>query len=172
MAIYIIGNGPMQTTAAFASVSTGNTIKTMLQVKPGARQTLRILEWGISFNGSAAATPGSVELIETNVAATVTASATADITRLDGDAITTGDPVTSSAIFEVGTSATGYTATSEGSITTVRNLDGPQFIAPTNQYIKQFPLGQEPLIQPASFMRIRVTFGTAVNCYCYVKVQS
>jgi hypothetical protein len=170
MSIYLIGNGPMQTTAAFATVSTGNTIKTMLQVKPGATQTLRILEWGISFDGSAAATPGKVELIETNVAATVTASAAADITKLDAEALLAGDPTTSN--IAVGTTSTGYTATSEGSITTVRNLAGPQFIAPTNQFIQQFPLGQEPIIQAGLFARIRVTFGTAVNCYCYMKVQA
>jgi hypothetical protein len=168
MALYLIGNGPMQTTAAFATVSTGNTIKTLLQVKPGSTQTIRIVEWGISFDGSAAATPGKVELIETDVAATVTASAAADITKLDFDALSAGDPTT--AIFAVGTTSTGYTSTSEGSITTVRNLDGPQLIAPTNQFIKQFPLGQEPVIQPGKFARIRVTFGTAVNAYCYMKL--
>lgn len=170
MAIYLIGNGPMQTTAAFATVTTGNTIKTMLQVKPGTTQTLRIIEWGISFDGSAAATPGKVELIETDVAATVTATAAADITKLDFEAIAAGDPTT--AIIAVGTTSTGYTSTSEGSITAVRNLDGPQLIAPTNQYVKQFPLGQEPVIQPGKFARIRVTFGTAVNAYCYMKVQA
>ena len=168
MAIYVIANGPMQTTAAFVKVTTGTAIKTMLQVKPGATQSVKIVEWGISFDGSSAATPGQVELIETDVAATVTASAAADLTKLDSDALNSGDPTTN--MFSVGTSATGYTATVEGSITTVRNLCAPQLIAPTNQFIMQFPLGQEPIIQPAKFMRIRVTFGTAVNAYCYVKV--
>jgi hypothetical protein len=36
MALYLIPNGPMQTTAAFAPVTTGTAIKTMLQVKPSA----------------------------------------------------------------------------------------------------------------------------------------
>lgn len=170
MSLYLIGNGPMQTTAAFAVVTTGNAIKTLLQVKPGTTQTLRIVEWGISFDGSAAATPGKIELIETDVAATVTASAAADITKLDSDALNSGDPTT--AIFAVGTSATGYTGTAEGTITAVRNLAGPQLIAPTNQFIEQFPLGQEPVIQPSKFARIRVTFGAAVNAYCYMKLMA
>lgn len=166
---YLIGNGPMQTTAAFATVTTGTAIKTMLQVKPGATVVARIIEWGISFDGSAAATPGKIELIETDVAATVTASVTADITKYDGAALMGGDPVT--ALISVGTAATGYTATVEGSTTSVRNLDGPQLIAPTSQFVKQFPLGREPIIQAAKFARVRVTFGTAVNAYCYMIVE-
>ena len=169
MALYLIGNGPMQTTAAFAKVGTTAAIKTLLQVKLGATTIGRIVEWGISFDGSAAATPGQVELIETDVAATVTASVANDITKLDPDAIAQGDPTT--ALIAVGTSATGYTASAEGTITAVRNLDGPQLIAPTNQFIKQFPLGREPIIQNGKFARIRVTFGAAINAYCYMVVQ-
>lgn len=169
MALYLIGNGPMQTTSSFATVTTGTSLKTMLQVKPGATNSIAITEWGISFDGSAAATPGKIELIETDVAGTVTASVAADLTKLDSDALNSGDPTTSN--ISVGTSATGYTCTSEGSITAVRNLCGPQLIAPTNQFVIQFPLGQEPIIQPAKFMRVRVLFGAAVNCYTYVKVR-
>jgi hypothetical protein len=169
MARYLIANGPMQTTAAFATVATGTSIKTMLQVKPGTTNAIKIVEWGISFDGSAAATPGKVELIETDVAATVTASVANDITKYDADALNGGDPTTS--LIAVGTTSTGYTASGEGSITAVRNLDGPQFIAPTNQYIKQFPLGERPVIQPSKFARIRVTFCTTVNCYCYMIIE-
>jgi phosphoribosylaminoimidazole (AIR) synthetase len=122
LALYLIGNGAMPTTAAFVAVTTGTAIKTMLQVKPGATTVLKIIEWGISFDGSAAATPGKVELIETDVAATVTASVANDITKYDPAAIAQGDPTT--ALIAVGTSSTGYTATAEGSITAVRNLAG------------------------------------------------
>jgi hypothetical protein len=87
---YLIGNGPMQTTAAFATVTTGTAIKTMLQFKPLV--PAKIIEWGISFDGSAAATPGKVELIETDVAATVTASVNNDLTKWNGDAVQFGDP--------------------------------------------------------------------------------
>lgn len=170
MALYIIANGPMQTTAAFATVTTGTSIKTMLQVKPGSTQTMRVVEYGFSFDGSAAATPGKIELIETDVAATVTASVANDITKLDGDAIAAGDPTT--AVFSVGTSATGYTATVEGSITSVRNLHAPQLVAPTNGFLYQIPLGDEPVIQAGKFARIRMTFGAAVNAYCYMKLRT
>lgn len=169
MALYLLGNGPQQTTAAFAAVTTGTAIKTMMQIKPSATIQMAIVEWGISFDGSAAATPGKVELIETDVAATVTAYVAADITKLDSDALMGGDPTTN--LIQVGTTSSGYTSSGEGSITAVRNLDGPQFIAPTTQYKWQFPLGQEPVVQISKFARIRVTFGTAVNCYCYMKVR-
>jgi hypothetical protein len=169
MALYLIPNGPMQTAAAPASVTTGTAVKTLLQVKPGATVRAKIVEWGISFDGSAATTPGKVELIETDAAATVTASVAADITKLDDAALLGGDPTT--ALISVGTTSTGYTASGEGTITTTRDLDGPQLIAPTNQFVKQFPLGREPVIQAAKFARIRVTFAAAVNAYCYMIVE-
>lgn len=169
MARYLIANGPMQTTAAFAKVATGTSIKTMLQVKPGATVAARVVEWGISFDGSAAATPIAVEFIETDVAATVTASVANDITKYDDAAIAGGDPTT--ALIAVGTTSTGYTSSGEGSITAVRNLDAPQLVAPTNQYIKQFPLGERPLIQASKFARIRVTAGTSVGAYCYMILE-
>lgn len=169
MAIYLIGNGPMQTTAAFAPVTTGTAIKTLLQVKPSATVLAKIIEWGISFDGFAAALPIRVELIETDVAATVTASAANDITKVDSDALMGGDPTTN--LIQVGTTATGYTSTAEGSITALRNLDAPQFISPMNQFIKQFPLGNEPTIQISKFARIRVTAGAAVNAYCYMVLK-
>ena len=169
MALFLLANGPMQTTAAFAPVTTGTSIKTMLQFKPSATVIARIVEWGCSFDGSAAATPGKIELIETDVAATVTAMVAADITKLDSDALGGGDPTTN--LIQCGTTSTGYTSTSEnGAIAVVRNLD-VQLIAGTNQYVKQFPLGREPVIQINKFARIRMTFANAVNAYCYMVVQ-
>lgn len=169
MPLYLLNNGPMQTTAAPSSVATGTAIKTLLQFKASATLQAKIIEWGISFDASAAATPGKVELIETDVAATVTAFVAADLTKYDSDALMGGDPTTN--LIQVGTTASGYTASGEGSITSVRDLDGPQLIAPSNQFIKQFPLGREPIIQISKFARIRVTFGTTVNAFCYMIVQ-
>lgn len=168
MALYTIYNGPSPTTAAQVAVTTGATIKTLLQLKASGTKTAKIVEWGISFDGSAAATPIKVELLETDVAATVTASAAADINKIDADALAGGDPTTN--LIQVGTTSTGYTSSSEGSITVVREFD-VQFIAPTNQYVKQFPLGREPVIQVGKFGRIRVTAGSAVNAYCYMTVE-
>ncbi|MDB5344271.1 MAG: hypothetical protein JWP89_2648 [Schlesneria sp.] len=168
MALFLIANGPSPTTAAQVPVTTGTSIKTLLQVKPSATAVARIVEWGISFDGFAAALPIRVELIETDVAATVTAHVAAGIVRIDAEALHGGDPTTN--LFPVGTTSTGYTASGEGSITASRVLD-VQFIPPTNQFVKQFPLGREPIIDLSKFARIRVTAGTAVNAYCYMIVE-
>jgi hypothetical protein len=169
MGLFLMANGPMQTTAEFAKVASGTSLKTMMQFKPSATIVARITEWGISFDGSAAATPGTVELIETDVAATVTAYVANDITKQDSDALMGGDPTTN--LIQVGITSSGYTASAEGSITAVRNLDAPQLIAPTNQFVKQFPLGSEPVVQINKFARIRVRFGTSVNLFCYIVVR-
>lgn len=165
MALYTIQNGPMPTTASFAAVTTGTSIKTMLQLKPF--NVCKIVEWGISFDGSAAATPIEVELLDTGtVFGTVTASADADVMKLDG----AEGAVASVAGLTMGTSATGYTCTSEGSITATKLFD-VQFIAPTNQYVKQFPLGREPKCIIGNAVRIRVKAGTAVNAICYMVIE-
>lgn len=165
--LYQIYNGAMPTTVAQVPVTTGTAIKTMLQVKLGTQTKGKIVEWGISFDGSAAATPGKCELLESGtIFGTVTASAAADITKLgDPNGV---DPTTSN--FIVGTSATGYTCTVEGSIVAVRMFDA-QLIAPTNQYVKQFPLGREPVLNVSTAGRIRVTFGAAINAYCYMTIE-
>jgi hypothetical protein len=82
--LVLIQNGAMPTTAGPVSVATGTAIKTMLQVKLAAGITGKVVEWGVSFDGSAAATPIKCELVETGtVFATVTASVANDITRLN-----------------------------------------------------------------------------------------
>lgn len=169
MAQYLIFNGAAPTTASQAAVTTGTSIKTLLQVKPGATQTVKIKEWGISFDGSSAATPGIVELCITDVAATVTAHVAGGLHKQDAAALNSGDPTTN--MFSVGTTGTGYTASGEGTVGSVRQMDVQQ-ISGTNQYVKQFPLGDEPIIQPGEFMRVRVKFGAAVNAITYVKVEA
>lgn len=155
----------MPTTAAFAKVTTGTAIKTMLQLKPF--NVARIIEWGISFDGFAAATPGQVELIDTGtVFGTVTASADADIMKFDG----AEGAVASVAGLTLGTSATGYTCTAEGSITATKIYD-MQLLPPTAPYVKQFPLGYQPKLIIGNALRIRVTFGAAINCYCYCIIE-
>lgn len=155
--LYIAYNGVSSAlTAAMAPVTTGTALKTLLQVATPSTRTIRVIEWGISFDGSSAATPGKVELIETDVAATVTSVTPTKF----------NDPNAPASLCVGGASATGHTATAEGTITATRLLDY-QLIAPTSQYIKQFPLGRECEVAVSKFLRIRVTFGTAVNAVCY-----
>lgn len=165
MALYTINNGPMPTTASFAAVTTGTAIKTLLQIKPF--NIVKIKEWGISFDGSAAATPIEVELLDTGaIFATVTASVDADVYKFDG----AEGAVASVAGLTLGTTATGYTSSGEGSIVATKLFD-TQFIAPTGQYVKQFPLGLEPKCIIGNSVRIRVKAGTAVNAICYMVLE-
>jgi hypothetical protein len=166
MARFLIPNG-VAIASMLPKVTTGTALKTMLQVKAGAVLKFKVVEWGISFDASAAAVPIQCELIETGVvAATVTAHVTAGIHRVgdpDGE-----DPVGNAII--VGTAATGYTATAEGTITATRLFD-PQLVAPTGQYVKQWPLGREPVVNHDAILRIRVLAPVAVNCECYVEIE-
>ncbi len=165
MARYKIFNGAMPTTAKFVAVTTGTSIKTLLQLKPFNQ--CKIVAWGISFDGYTAATPINVELLETGtVFGTVTASVDADCVKLSG----ADQAVASVAGLTMGTSATGYTCTSEGTITTTRLFDA-QLVAPTNQYIYQFPLGQEPVLVIGNACRIRVHAPAAVNAICWIEVE-
>ena len=132
MALYLIGNGARPGAAAPVAVTTGTVIKTMLQVQPSATKPLRVVEWGISFDGSAAATPVNCELIQCTGAATVTAHVTGGIHRLDGEAILggmeagwiyTASDVSGSSVTDItgngntitlqGTASTGSTAPSD-----------------------------------------------------------
>jgi hypothetical protein len=154
-------NGPAPTTTAMSKVATGTSLKTLLQIAPPSSSNLTVIEWGISFDGSSAATPIQVELIEVDVAATVTAYVAADIVKLN-------QPGGIASQITLGVTASGYTSTSEGSITASRLLDY-QLVAPTNQYVLQKPLGRDWTIQASKFLRVRVTAGASVSALCYVE---
>lgn len=165
MTLYIAFNGAMPTTAAMAPVATGTTIKTHLQISAPATQKLSVVEWGVSFDGFAAALPIRCELVETGtVAATgLTAHAAAGVQPYKDS----GAPASA---VTLGTGNTGHAAgvtPTEGTITATRYGD-LQFIAPTNQYVKQWPLGREFEVAISRFLRIRITAATSVGCYCYV----
>lgn len=169
MGLYYVQNGAMPTTTQFAGVTTGTGLKTMLQIKLGGstNQVGKIVEWGISFDGSAAATPITVELLSTKtVNATITEFVAADIINLgdpNAGAVTDDFPLA----FTAAGDESGYTATAEGTITATRPFD-TQLIAPTNQYVKQYPLGREPIFRNDEYVRIRVKAGAAVNAICYI----
>lgn len=173
--LYLIQNTTGTTTAAPVKQPTGTAIRTMLQVALSSTfPAARVVEWGCSFDGSAAATPGEIELVETGtVFATVsTASAVGDIIPWNDPNAPANTSGSSGVPFNLGTALTGFATASgtEGSITATREFDS-QLIAPTNQYVKQFPLGREPELKPGNCLRIRVTFGASVNMYCYVIIE-
>lgn len=147
-------------TAPVASVATAavqGTPKTILQVHPGPNK-IRVIEWGYLL-AAAPPAPLTIELVETgNVFATVTAG---NITNYND---TTG-PVSQGVL---GTSATGFNASAEGTITASRLLAMTQ---ETGMYFKQqFPLGREPEVNAGYALRLRATPGSAVavNMWAYI----
>ncbi|WP_405490519.1 hypothetical protein [Nocardia sp. NBC_00511] len=155
---FIVWNGATAAlTGALASVATGTSVKTMLQLKPTTN--IAILEWGYSFD----AVPTSlvkVELITTGtVAATVTAYASGDVIKYD-------DAGSAASAISLGTSASGYTASAEGTITSTRPLaDRTEW---GQSFSQQFPLDREPGVQANDLLRIRMTTATTINALCYV----
>jgi hypothetical protein len=155
--IYFTANGASPTTAALVKISTGTSILTMLQITNSAVRPLKIVEWGVSFDGSAAATPIECELIDTGTIAGGSMNA--------GFAATYDDPNAPASTV----SSTQYwkSAQTEGTITSVRYAD-LQLVAPTGQYVKQWPLGREFQLPVSHILRVRLTAAAAVNCYTYI----
>jgi hypothetical protein len=160
-------NGPAPTTAAQVAVTTGTVIKTMLQIATPATRQLTLISWGFSLTAPPATTStGIVELLDTDVAATVTAHVAAGVQPL-----VPGQPAS---LMTLGTGATGYTATAEGSTTASRVHDvievpgltaGGDGIAP---YVFQWMPDERPIIAVSRFLRVRVTFAAAVSMITYV----
>jgi hypothetical protein len=148
------------TTAAPIPVTTGTAIKTMLQVAPPATKKITVIAWGITFDGISAALPIKCELVETDVAATVTAHVAAGITLFAG-------PNDEASLVTLGASATGFTASAEGTVAATRMLDFQQ-VPPNGGYMVQYPQGREPVVRISKFLRIRVTAPAAVNAHCWV----
>lgn len=159
MALYIVWSSASPTTASQAVTATGTGIKTLLQILTPSTQDIEVVEWGISFDGSAAATPGICELIQCDVAATGGTSYTPEKYGVGSAA--------RPSLCVGGTGATGFGFSAEGTITDTLVYDG-QLIAPTTQYVKQFPLGREPWVPVSKSLRVRVKFGTTVNALAYI----
>jgi hypothetical protein len=174
---YMVYNSAQATTAAPVKQPTGTAIRTMVQLAPLASgYPIRIIEWGCSFDASAVAAPGQVELFATTVAATMsTAYAAGDVQpygdRLNTPANTAG---TSGAPLSLSTTLSGFAtaAVTEGSVANYRGFDLQMLDPFSTPYVKQFPLGREPQLGGNSatqeYLRCRMTFGTGVNAYIYV----
>ena len=157
-------NAAMPTTAAIAKVTTGTTIKTMLQIATPSTRQCQLVSWGYTLDAVPGSTGGIIELIQTDVAATVTAHVASGVQPLD--------PNAPASLMTLGTSATGYTASAEGSITAVRTFDtdmipGTAGAVPVN-YDYQWMPDERPIVAISKFLRIRVTFAAAVNMLCWV----
>jgi hypothetical protein len=153
----------MPTTAAQATVATGTAIKTMLQISTPSTRQIRILAWGFTVNTNSAG-GGIIELIETDVAATVTAHVAAGVQPLI--------PGAPASLVTLGTANTGYTASAEGTTTASRVFDVVDLIAdsaaPSLKHDREFVPGREHVVAVSKFLRVRSTTANTVNMHCYI----
>jgi hypothetical protein len=154
----------MPTTAAQAKVTTGTAIKTMLQLATPSTRQLQVLSWGFSLDVA----PGAasvVELLQTDVAATVTAHVASGVQPLD--------PSGPASLLTLGTAATGYTASAEGAVTATRVFDVKEIPlaagATDLTYTFDFMPDERPIVAVSKFLVVRATFATtASNMVCWV----
>lgn len=159
---YVAWNFAQPTTAAPTLVTTGTAIKTLLQLATPSTEDLIVVAWGIEFDGTAAAAPIKVELIDTDVAATVTAHGASGLVKVSA-------PNNAGSLLTLGTSATGFTASAEGTPgSTSRLLDFHQ-VPPNGGWNYEFPLGREPQVAVSRFVRLRVHAAAAVNASCWIR---
>lgn len=159
-------NGPMPTTAAQQQVTTGTAIKTMLQLSTPSTRQIQLIAWGFSIDDP----PGAdavVELLQTDVAATVTAHVAAGVQPLD--------PNAPASLLTLGTANTGYTATAEGTTTAARVFDAVSLSSTSAEaaagmlYAYQWMPDERPIVAVSKFLRVRATTPTtAVDMRCWV----
>lgn len=156
----------MPTTAAQAAVTTGTTIKTMLQLGTPSTRELQVISWGFTIDAAPATTGvGVVELIQTDVAATVTAHVPSGVQPVD--------PNAPASLLTLDTTHTGYTGSAEGSTTAARVFDVVSCAGVSNggtptEYTYQFAYDERPVVAISKFLRVRVTFSAAVNMRCFI----
>lgn len=157
--VYSVFNGAGPTTAAPVAITTGTAVKTMIQFSTSASSEARVVEWWWEGDGSAAATPGTIELMfHSTGAGTVTAYVKAtDIKKYD--------PNSRDSLITVGTANSGFTASAEGTPATALGSIVHK-VPPTSGIYIQYPLGREPEIPISSFCRLRNTLGAAVLAVC------
>lgn len=165
---YKCWNAAMPTTAAIAKVATGTAIKTMLQIAPPSSRLMTLISWGFSLDAAlSSGNTGIVELIQTDVAATVTAHVAAGVQPLDGN---TNYPAS---LVTLGAAATGFTATVEGTITATRSFDTVLVPSVSNNFgltswEYQFMPDERPIVAAGKFLRVRATFPVSTNLLCWV----
>ncbi len=167
MTIYIAYNCIGVSAATQTNVAVGGVAYTttgsrmMLQLDIPATIQLRLIEWGCSFNGSAAATPNTVELSQVATGTTVT---TAHTTATILPYCDPNAPTSRLAMSTSGFYGAAVTRTS----TTVDRVFDSQFVAPTSQYIKMWPLGREPIVAVSKKLQISMNQASATTCLAYV----
>ena len=154
---YRTWNSAMVTTASPAAVTTGTSIKTMLQLATPSTRLIKILGWGYSTDDP----PGAdavFDLIQSDTAATVTAHGAAGVQPVGA-----GVPAS---LLTLGTSATGFSSSSETAPVTTKTFDVVRMssvsaeAAPKMTYERWWDWDAAPVVAVSVFVRMRATTPT------------
>jgi hypothetical protein len=152
-------NAAMVTTVSPVKVATvAATLKTMMQVATPATRQLQVISWGFSIDAAPGAS--TIELVQTDVAATMTtAHAAAGVQPLD--------PNAPASLVTLGTTATGFNASAEGTTAASRSFSSV-LLASAQVYEYQFMPDERPIVAVSKFLRVRVITTSAVSMLTWI----
>ncbi len=161
MSLYIAYNCAVDaTTGVMTGTSYAAGAKCAIQLAATSTVGIRVVEWGVSFNGSAAGTPAVCTLAQASAATTsLTAHSTSTV-------VPVGDNAKASSL-TMGTGSTGYGAAAIVTNTTERQFAGA-FVGPTTQYEKQFPLGRDYVVSPSKYCQLRINTAATLTAIAYI----
>lgn len=151
------------TTATMIGTSYATGSKIAIQLATPSTLQLRIVEWGVSFNGSAAGTPGVCELVQNGTASTCSSAHSTTTIQPIGDS-------TASSRLTMGTTTSGYGNGSITSATPDKYFDA-QFVGPTSQYVVMYPLGREPVLPVSKYLQLRINTAATLTALAYIKFE-
>jgi hypothetical protein len=161
---YAFNSALSATTAIAAGTSYAAGAKVALQIGIPSGGQIELIEWGISQDGSAAATPTLVEIASTATASTMsTAHTTTTVKPLN-------DPNAPASRLTMSTTATGFGNGAITSNTTLRMADR-EYVPTTAPFVKLWPLGCYPKFGAtgaAEFVQFRINTTVTVNAICYL----
>lgn len=161
MTLYVAYNCAIDaTTGVMSGTSYATGAKCAIQLATPSTISVRVVEWGVSFSGTAAGAPAVCTLAQASAATTsLTAHSTSTVMPV-------GDNAKASSL-TMGTGSTGYGAATIITNTTERQFAGA-LVAPTTQYEKQWPLGREPVILPSKYLQLRINTAATYTAIAYV----
>lgn len=148
------------TTGVMAGTSYAAGAKVAIQLAPISTMNLRIVEWGVSFSGTAAAAPAICTLAQAS------AASTCSTTHSTSTIMAVGDNAKASSL-SMGTTTSGYGSGAITTCTTERQYAAAQ-VGPMSQYEKQFPLGRDYLVLPSKFLQLRINTAATLTAIAYI----
>jgi hypothetical protein len=156
--LYFTGTFATPTTGSVIPVTTGTSATVLFQLATPSTKQISLVEYGVSFTGTPAGV--IVDLRETSTTSVLTHMAAGTISAY-------GPP---------GAPASGCTSdwllagatNSVAPVATTTQIYDAQLLS-TNTYVKQFPLGREPMVPVSAFLICTITVPTtSVSALAYV----